>query len=115
MTLESSLLIAISLFFSLCTSSQLLATSLSIGVFLIGRSAQTLQLIGQKTSGPAGVLVRIIHDIFPSLDRFSIREVVAYSKPYPEGMVATSSLYFLAYFTLLLVASVLLFRKKDLT
>lgn len=115
MILESSLIAAIALFFSLATSSLMLASALSIGVFLIGRSSQTLQAVLAKSEGVGAWLIRALRDVFPSLDRFNIREVVAYGKPYPEQMLTTSSFYFAAYFLLVVAACVLVFRKKDLT
>lgn len=116
MVLESLLVLAISLFLSIYTSSLLLATSLSIAFFLIGRSSQSLQgMIKKSSSAGSKAVVKILYDIFPSLDRFNIREVVAYSKPYPSGMIQMSTLYFFAYLALLLFLSFLIFQKKDLT
>lgn len=114
MTLESVLVMAIALLFSLSTSSLVLASALSIAVFLIGRSGQTLRIVSEKTESVATrALLRILYDVFPSLERFNIRELVAYAKPYPQEMLFTSSAYFLTYLTLMLAASVLVFRKKD--
>jgi ABC-type transport system involved in multi-copper enzyme maturation permease subunit len=115
MLLESLLVLGLALFFSLALSSLFLAASLALAFFLIGRSNHSLGLMADKmTSAPAKWLLRALHDLFPSLDRFNIRELVAYSKPYPEGLVTVSSLYFLLYLTLLLAASVLMIQRKDL-
>lgn len=115
MVLESALLIAIALLFSLSTSSIALAASLSIAVFLIGRSSYSLYLLAQKSESTllAGI-AKAAYIVFPSLDRFDIREVVAYSKPYPDGMLGVSSLYFAAYLVLVLSVAFLIFRRKDL-
>lgn len=114
MTLESILIMGVALFCSLSTSSLLLASAISIAVFLIGRSGQTLRIVSEKTQSElARALLRILYDVFPSLDRFNIRELVAYAKPYPQEMLFTSSAYFLAYLFLMIAASVLVFRKKD--
>ena len=116
MILESILILGLSLFLSLYTSSLVLATSLSIAAFLIGRSSQTFRYVFERAdSATTKAAMRFLYDIFPSLDRFNIREVVAYSKPYPEQMVQISSLYFAAYFLFLFCLSLLVFRKKDLT
>lgn len=116
MILESILILGLSLFLSLYTSSLILASSLSIAAFLIGRSSHTFQYLFERAqSASAKILLRVMYDLFPSLDRFNIREVVAYSKPYPESMVQISSLYFMGYFVFLFCLSLLVFRKKDLT
>lgn len=116
MVLESMLILAISLFLSVFTSSLLLASSLSIAFFLIGRSSQSFQYLANRSESQGSkIFVKILYDILPSLDRFSIREVVAYSKPYPQGMIAASSLYFTAYLLLILFLTFGVFQKKDLT
>lgn len=116
MILESMLVLGVALLLSIFTSSLLLSSSLSIAFFLIGRSSQTLQYMMKKSSlETPKTLIRLFYDIFPSLDRFNIREVVAYSKPYPDGMLQMSTLYFLVYISLLLSLTFLVFQKKDLT
>lgn len=115
MALESLLVMALALFFSLSLSSLFLAGSLTVAFFLVGRSSQSLHIISQKTGGLAKILLRILYDFFPSLDRFNIRELVAYGKPYPEGMATVSTLYFFAYLLFLLALSAHLIRRKDFT
>jgi Cu-processing system permease protein len=112
--LEALLVLAIALAFSLWCSSTILAATLSFAVFLIGRSNYSFRVMAEKTEGLPKALVKIAYGIFPSLQRFDIRDLVAYGKPYPEGMLSISSLYFLAYLALALGAAFLLFRKKDL-
>lgn len=116
MLLESLLVMVLALFFSLALSSLFLSASLSVAFFLIGRSNYSLGVLAQKAESPVtrGIL-RILRDIFPSLDRFNIRELVAYGKPYAEGMPSMSTVYFLAYLALLLAGCMILIRRKDLT
>jgi ABC-type transport system involved in multi-copper enzyme maturation permease subunit len=116
MLLESWLVLALALCLSLLLSSLFLAASLALAFFLIGRSNHSLAVIAEKAESPlVRSLLRALKDVFPSLDRFNIRELVAYSKAYPAGMVPTSSLYFVAYLVLLLAGSILLLRRKDLS
>ncbi|MGZ3694465.1 MAG: ABC transporter permease [Bdellovibrionota bacterium] len=116
MLLESLLVLGLSLLFSLALSSLFLAASLSLAFFLIGRSNHSLGLMADKVQSPAVKwTLRMLRNIFPSLDRYDIREVVAYSKPYPAEMIGTSSVYFVAYLTLLVALSILLIQRKDLT
>ena len=114
MLLESTLVLALALFFSLTLSTLFLAASLSLSFFLIGRSNTSLRLISQKTESPTTkAILRVLYDVFPSLERYNIRELVAYDKPYPEGMVQISSLYFVSYLVFLLCISIFLMNRKD--
>jgi len=115
MILESILVMLVGLFLSLCLSSFFLVASISLAIFLIGRSAGTLKSVYDRLdSGAVKYVVRVIYDLIPALERFNIREVVAYGKPYPPGMVGESLLYFLAYAAFLIGISFLVFRRKDL-
>jgi Cu-processing system permease protein len=114
MVLEGLIVMALSLFLSLVCSSIVLSASLAFAAFLIGRSSYALYLVTQKASGPARSIAGFIYTIFPSLQRFDIREVVAYGKAYPDGMIAVSSGYFAAYLLVLMLLSILVMSKKDL-
>lgn len=114
MLLESLLILAIALFSSIF-SSTVLATSFTIGMFLIGRSAYILHTLAARNPDPASKwLLRSMHDILPNLDRFNIREVTAYSKHYPAEMLMQSSLYFLSYAGVFLLLSSRLFKRRDM-
>lgn len=115
MLLESLLVMGLALFFSLASSSIVLAASLSLAFFLIGRSNHSLGALAEKMpAGAVNFLLRTLRDVFPSLDRFNIRELVAYAKPFPPEMLSVGSLYFAAYLALLLLGSCLLLQRKDL-
>ena len=114
MFLESLIILAIALFSSIF-SSTVLATSFTIGMFLIGRSAYAFRTASERSTDEfTRWFLRGLHDILPNLERYNIREVVAYSKPYPENMIAMSSAYGLVYITFFLAFSALLFHRKDL-
>jgi ABC-type transport system involved in multi-copper enzyme maturation permease subunit len=116
MILESILILSVAVFFSTTTSSSFLAGSLTIGVLLVGKSDQSLRLIIERTGAAhSKIILRTFYDIFPSLSRFNIRDLVAYSKPYPREMLATSSVYFFAYVSFFLCMTIFIFRKKDLS
>lgn len=115
MYLESCLLLAVAMCLSLYFSTSFLAASLTIAFFLIGRSAQTFKLVSTRAPNPfMRNVMRAFYDIFPNLDRFNIRELVAYGKPFGEGMVYTSALYFFFYALIFVGFSIFLFEKKDL-
>ena len=116
MIMESLIVLSAALFFSLFNSSTILATFMTIAIFLVGRSSHGLRMIAEKSKmSSAKIVVKFFYDIFPSLDRYNIREAVAYSKPYPSEMLYSSGAYFIAYVILLLCLSQWVFRRKDLT
>lgn len=114
MYLESLVILAIALFASIF-SSTILSTSFTIGMFIIGRSAYFFMTLSDRSHDAAQkMLFKALYYFLPNLDRFNIRDVTAYSKPYPDGMLLTSSAYFVAYTTLFLVMSAYLFQRRDL-
>ena len=114
--LESIIVFALGMCLSLFTSSLILASSLTLAGFLLGRSNPSLRKMGESSHTSVWTkLFRVLSDLFPNLDRYNIREVVAYGKPYPEVMLSTSTIYFGCYVLLLLSLSVYLFYRKDLT
>lgn len=115
MVLESLLVLAVSIFFSVSISSSFLAGCLSLGVFLIGRSSYSLQVVAAKSGSPfTKTLLKLLYDVFPNLARFDIREVVAYGKSFPHEMLSYGSLYFLVYTVMFLALASFIFQRKDL-
>jgi len=113
-TLECLLFLSVSLTISLLCSTLFLGATLSFAVFLVGRSAYALHQMAEKASRPMGALLETIYTIFPAGQRFDVRELVAYGREYPAGVVGPSSLYFIAYVIVVLMIAALSFRRKDL-
>ena len=111
MTLESLLILSIALFSSIFSSS-VLATCLTLLLFLIGRSAYFFHSASEKAEGFMRYVFRILYDILPNLERFNLREMAA--KPYPDTLLLDSSIYALAYTTLFLTLSTILFIRRDM-
>lgn len=114
MNLEGVLVLALALTLSLWCSSLFLGATLALAGFLIGRSNHGMQQMAEKSSGATRWLLRGLSDVFPSLQRFDIRDVVAYGKPYPADMVSLGTLYCVAYVLALMMIAMFLFRRKDL-
>ena len=55
-----------------------------------------------------------LHHILPNLEYFNIRTQVVYRLGLPENFVVVAALYGCAYATLLLLGSMVIFRRKDL-
>lgn len=112
--LENTLVLSVAFLASTVTTS-LVATGLSIAVFLIGRSSLGFQTMAEKAVTPEiRLITRGLYYIFPNLERFNIRDVVAYGKTYPDSMVWVALLYMAVYVTMCLAGSCLIFRKRDL-
>lgn len=115
MTLESLFIAAVAVFFSANVSSSFLAGSITVAIFLIGRSANTFKIISNRSDAALPkVITRIFYDVFPNLERFNVRELVAYSKPYDHEILLWSTLYFAAYCSFFLASTAVRFRRKDL-
>jgi Cu-processing system permease protein len=115
MTLETLFVLAIALYFSTSVSSSFLAGSITVAIFLIGRSANTFKIISNRSNSLTPKYVtRFFYDVFPNLERFDVRELVAYSKPIDQQILIWSSLYFAAYCIAFLTMTALRLRRKDL-
>jgi Cu-processing system permease protein len=112
--LESLLLLG---FAFLCSSfaSSMLAAGLCVAFFLIGRSNSSFLLMGEKAlSSGTKAVAKFFYYVSPNLERFNIRDVVAYGRPYPEEMLWVGLLYCAAYLLICLSASCLILRSRDL-
>ncbi|RZA08939.1 MAG: hypothetical protein EOP11_03255 [Proteobacteria bacterium] len=112
--LEGLLYLAISVLISLLTSSLFLSATLAFAVFLVARSAYAFELMAAKTQGLLYYLWKTLYIAFPAGQRFDVRDVTAYGRPYPAGMLPESTLYFLAYLMVMITLAILSFRRKDL-
>lgn len=114
MCLESLIILAIAMFSS-AFSSTILASSFTIALFLIGRSSFFLQSMANRSNDSFSKnFFSILYNIMPNLDRFNIRDVVAYAKDYPENHILISSGYFAVTVVFFISLSALLFYKRDL-
>jgi Cu-processing system permease protein len=112
--LETLVLLAFAFLCSSFTSS-MLAAGLVVGFFLIGRSNSSFQVMSEKAiSAGARAVSRVLYYATPNLERFNIRDVVAYGRPYPEEMLYIGSAYAAAYILVCLAASCLVINSRDL-
>jgi hypothetical protein len=113
---EVSIIAAVATFFASFSSPSLTA-AFTIGVFVVGRSADTLANLPQKMFGPGlRDLGRLLAKVFPNLQ--------VYVPPRPlllgevsdvslVGFCASATAHALFYATVLLVLSALIFRRRD--
>ncbi len=112
--LENSIILAAAFFFSIVTRG-FLAGSFTFAVFLIGRGAGSLYLLAQKGGTPeVRTVAHALYWIAPNLERYNIRDVVAYGKDFPSEMIPHAVLYTLLYLTVCLSAAIFLLEKKEI-
>ncbi|NDF16004.1 ABC transporter permease, partial [bacterium] len=90
--LETVVLLAFAFLCSSFTSS-MLAAGITAAFFLIGRSNSSFETMATKglTAGTRAV-ARALYLVTPNLERFNIRDVVAYGRPFPAEMLPVGSL-----------------------
>jgi ABC-type transport system involved in multi-copper enzyme maturation permease subunit len=112
--LESLILLALAFLLSSFAGSMVAAGG-SAAFFLIGRSNSSFQTMAEKGLSPGGRgFARFLYLGMPNLERFNIRDVVAYGRPYPPEMLPNGVLYAAAYVIACLAASCLILRRRDL-
>jgi Cu-processing system permease protein len=112
--LETVILLAFAFLCSTFTSS-MLAAGFTAAFFLIGRSNPSFQTMAQKalTSGARGV-ASFLYYVTPNLERYNLRDVVAYGRPYPAEMIPVGVVYAFAYVIICLAGACLILRQRDL-
>jgi Cu-processing system permease protein len=112
--LETTILLAFAFLCSTFTSS-MLAAGITAAFFLIGRSNGSFQAMSEKalTTG-ARTVANFLYFATPNLERFNIRDVVAYGRPYPAEMLPYGLLYATAYVTACLALGCFLLSRRDL-
>ena len=112
--MENTILLAVATFFSVFTSS-ILAAGFTFAFFLIGRSNLSLLLMAEKGATPEiRSLAKGLYYLFPNLERYNIRDLVAYGRAYPEDMLGMGFLYLLGYVLFSYAAACIIFQRRDL-
>jgi ABC-type transport system involved in multi-copper enzyme maturation permease subunit len=111
---ELSLVTALALFWSTFSSSALLSAALTIGIYVAGQFGADLRNLEQVVDSPAAAwLGRALYYLLPNFAAFDIKAQVVHALPVePEYLVLTAG-YAAVYITLLLVASILMFSRRD--
>ncbi len=111
---EILLVIAFAIFFSTFISP-LLSTILTLVVYILGHLAPSVRLYTQlhPEDKMNGFLLGIYH-LIPNLENFNIKTAVVDHLPLPPHTVEFAALYGMAYISVLLIVTCLVFEKKDL-
>ena len=110
---ELMLVTALALFFS-TFSSPLLATLLTIGLWVAGHFNADLRNFENVVSSPVAIAIaRGLYYVLPNLAPFDVKAEVVYGMPISMRTVAFTLVYAAVYITLLLSAAVAIFRRRD--
>ena len=110
---ELMLVTAVALFFS-TYSSPLLATLLTIGLWVAGHfNADLRNFETVVDSAAVAALARAIYYVLPNLAPFDVKAEVVYGMPIAARHVLYTVAYAIVYITTLLVAAVAIFRRRD--
>lgn len=112
-TLESVLIILISILFSGLTSP-ILSAIYTVAIFLAGHSSDALRAIFIRSEYPFAQLVaKVGYYIFPNLEKFNIRNDIIYGLLPGPLLFTLTILYALCYIVLVFLLAQLMFKKKD--
>ena len=111
--LELALLIAVAILFGVFTSS-ILATLLSLGVYLMGHFSQDLLELG-KISKNEGIklFTEGLYLVLPDLSRLNLRNEAVYSLLPSGGELLSHGIYGILYTILLLVIAIIVFSRRQ--
>jgi Cu-processing system permease protein len=112
---ELALLTAVALFFSTFSSSGLLSIVFTVGVYLTGLLSADLRQFGDivDISPVVASLVEGIGWIVPAFSAFDIKAQVVHGLPLPPGFVALTLSYAALYIGAILLASAVLFSRRE--
>jgi Cu-processing system permease protein len=110
---EMLLVTAVALFFS-TFSSPLLATLLTLGLWVAGHFNADLRNFGAIVESPvASSMARGLYYVLPNLAPFDIKAEVVHGVPVDPAHLGLTLAYAAVYITMVLVAAVLIFRRRD--
>jgi ABC-type transport system involved in multi-copper enzyme maturation permease subunit len=110
---ELALVTALALFFS-TFSSPMLSAVFTFGLYVVGQFNADLKHFEQVVGSPAAAwLARALYYLLPNLAPFDIKAQVVHGQPVAAGYVAATVGYALVYIALVLLASVVVFTRRD--
>lgn len=112
--LESMLTLFVAIAFSVLSSSAPLATSFAGLTFVLGRSSNFFPTIAERSeSAIAKGIFTGLYYMVPNLDRYNIRDVVAYNKPFDSEIPWICTVYAFLFCTAVLMIAWSFFERKS--
>jgi ABC-type transport system involved in multi-copper enzyme maturation permease subunit len=104
---------AIALFFS-TFSTPILSAAFTLGFYVAGHFNADLKNFDRIVDSPVAVWVaRGVYHILPDFSAFDLKTEVVHGLPISAGYVLTTTAYGMAYIAALVVASVVIFSRRD--
>jgi len=111
---ELLVMTAVAMFLS-TFSSPFLSVALSVAVYIIGHFGDELKRIGEVAESPLlGSIARGVYFVMPNLARLDVKSAVVHAVPVSASYVSLAALSGVLYVGVLLVASTLVFSRRDL-
>ncbi len=112
--MELALVTAVALFCSTFSSSALLSAGLTAGIYVVGQFGADLKNLETVVASPvAGWIGRALYYVLPNFAAFDIKSQIVHGLPIEPGYLGVTAAYGLAYVALLVVASVMVFSRRD--
>lgn len=112
--LQFSLVTAVCLFFS-CFCTPVLSAIFTFLLYVIGNFASDIRVFGELTkSASMKALTWFLYYLLPNFSNFNIAGWVSHGRPVSGSLILLNTVYTLCYGGVLVVASVLIFSRKDL-
>jgi ABC-type transport system involved in multi-copper enzyme maturation permease subunit len=111
--MELMIVTAIALFFS-TFSTPMLSAAFTFALFIVGHFSTDLRDFQRVIDSPAAAAVtRGLYWILPNLAQFDVKAQIVHGQPVPLGYIGVTGVYAAVYIGLLLVASMLVFSRRD--
>jgi len=113
LAVELALVVAIATLFSAFTTP-LLASFFSVGVWVVGNLTRDLRLMGAQSSDTGIVgITTWLHRILPDMASFDLTLESAHGLPIVASDLLIPTIYGVGYIAVLLVASMIIFERRD--
>ena len=110
---ELMVVTALALLFSTFTTSTL-AAIFTLSLYVIGHLSSSIKEFADRIGGTfASVIANVIYYSLPNLDYFNIKAEVVHQVPVSMTYLVWSSLYGVAYVTVILLVAVVIFQRRD--
>ncbi len=111
---ELALVTAVALFCSTFSSSALLSAGMTVGLYVAGQFGADLKNLDQVVASPAAAaLGRGLYYVLPNFSAFDVKASVVHGLPIDAAALALTVGYGVVYIAFLLVASVMIFSRRD--
>jgi len=110
---ELLLVTAIAILFS-SFSTPILSSLFTVTFYIIGHLSWGLLLLAEKVEGEAARFVcKLLYQLLPNLEALNVKGLVVHGRDVPLDQVLFASLYGVSYTVIVLVVSVIIFRRRD--